>query len=184
MENYLEKHKILIDKAINIMKGISDPKHSIIHTKSVVEYTTKILENEEKANKEVCIIAAYWHDVGRSIQGKDHSIISADMLKSEMEKLNYESDFINKCYLAVYKHSWYDVPDTLEGIIVRDADKIDFIGVERWKHCIENNVKLDDVIKMFPRLRNDLIMLETSRKIYDEEVLKLVEFLHNNYYNK
>ena len=51
------------------------------------------------------------------------------MLKEEMTKLQYDNEIIEQCYLAIYKHSWYDMPETLEGIIVRDADKIDFIGM-------------------------------------------------------
>lgn len=66
----IEKNKNLIDKAVEIMKQVNDPKHSLSHMESVVKYTIEILRHEEKANKEVCIISAYWHDVDRSIQKK------------------------------------------------------------------------------------------------------------------
>lgn len=63
-----EKNKILLEKAIEIMKQVTDPKHSLSHVESVVNYTKEILEKVEQADKEVCIIAAYWHDVGRIVR--------------------------------------------------------------------------------------------------------------------
>lgn len=46
-----QKHKILIDKAIEIMKNVQDIKHSLSHVESVVTYTREILERVEKADK-------------------------------------------------------------------------------------------------------------------------------------
>lgn len=174
----LEKHKILIDKAIQIMETVEDVRHSLSHVESVVKYTMEILEHEENANKEICIISAYWHDVGRSIQAKGHDLISADMLKEEMEKLQYDRDFIEQCYLAVYKHSWKEMPGTLEGIIIRDADKIDFVGIERWKKSIEMKKRFGQILENLPILRNDILQLEISQKIYDREIVQLVKYLH------
>lgn len=175
----MEKNKNLIDKAVEIMKQVNDPKHSLSHMESVVKYTIEILRHEEKANKEVCIISAYWHDVGRSIQKKDHALLSANMLKEEMKKLQYDDEIIEQCYLAIYKHSWYDMPETLEGIIVRDADKIDFIGIGRWKQCIKEQNKCNSILELLPTLRSELLQLECSRKIYDIEVSKLIKYLHD-----
>ncbi len=125
---------------------------------------------------------------GRTIKKEGHALLSADMIREEMQKLNYDKEIINQCYLAIYKHSWYDMPETLEGLIVRDADKIDFVGIGRWKQCIEANNKLNSIIELLPKLRNDLLMLESSRNIYDKEVTELIKYLHeiifNNDYNK
>lgn len=69
------KHQILIEKAIAVMKQVDDPKHSLSHVLQVVDYTKEILEKVD-ADKEVCVIAAYWHDVGRIEQEKGHALIS------------------------------------------------------------------------------------------------------------
>lgn len=179
IDNIIKRHKILLEKASDIMKQVQDPMHSLSHMESVVKYTIEILKHGEQANKEVCIISAYWHDVGRIVQKKDHALISADMLKEEMQKMGYSKEIIEQCYLAIYKHSWYDMPETLEGMVVRDADKIDFIGIGRWKQCIEENHKCESIIKLLPKLRNELLQLKRSREIYDKEVVKLIEYLHN-----
>lgn len=179
IDNILQKHKILIDRAIQIMETVEDARHSLSHVESVVKYTMEILEHEENANKEICIISAYWHDVGRSIQAKGHALISANMLKEEMEKLQYDRDFIEQCYLAIYKHSWKKMPETLEGIIIRDADKIDFVGIDRWKKAVEMKKRFTMIIENMPILRNDILQLEISKKIYDREIVQLVKYLHD-----
>lgn len=121
---------------------------------------------------------------GRSIKKEGHALLSANMIREEMEKLNYDKEIINQCYLAIYKHSWYDMPETTEGLVVRDADKIDFIGIGRWKQCIEANNKLKSILELLPKLRNELLMLESSRKIYDKEVTELIKYLHNLIFEK
>ena len=172
-----EKYRELIEYAVEIMSKIEDPKHSISHMKSVVKYTKQILEEEKDADKEVCIISAYFHDVGRFFQDEGHEKISADLLVKKMRELGYDDILIDSCYKAIINHSWKDKPETLEGLIIRDADKIDFVGINRWERCIKNNISMDDIIELLPTLRNDILSLEISRKIYDIERAKLIKYL-------
>lgn len=174
-----KKHNVLIQKAIEIMKQVSDPKHSLSHIESVVGYTKEILKNMEEADKEVCIISAYWHDVGRMVQEKGHAEISANRLQEEMRSLGYDESFIQKCYQAIYKHSWKKKPETLEGIIIRDADKIDFVGIGRWKVCIEMDCRFSKILELLPMVRSDILKLECSKAIFDGEIAKLVVYLHD-----
>lgn len=174
-----QSNKELLQKAVEIMKTVPDFKHSLSHMESVVQYTKEILETVEEANKEVCLISAYWHDVGRKIQNEGHAKISADMLQEEMKNLEYDDELIRKCYLAIYKHGWKEEPETLEGIIIRDADKIDFVGIGRWKECIETNCSFHKILELLPRMRKDLLKLEISKKIFDREIAKLVVYLHD-----
>lgn len=173
------KFKKLLEKAIEIMKTVEDSKHSLSHVKAVVNYTKEILDKVEQANKEVCLISAYWHDVGRSVQEKGHAKLSADMLQEEMRNLGYQEEFIQKCYLAIYKHSWKEKPETLEGKIIRDADKIDFVGIGRWKQCIETNCKFNKILQLLPIMRKEVLELECSKQIFDREIAHLVVYLHD-----
>ena len=177
-----EKYRILIQKATSLMKIVPDPKHSLSHMYSVVNYTKEILI-KTKADKEVCIISAYWHDVGRTIQQKGHAKLSAEMLKTEMQNLGYDDEFVEKCYNAVCKHGWNEQPETLEGIIIRDADKIDFVGIGRWSQCIENDCKFTKILDLLPTMRKELLKLDCSKEIFDREIGKLVVFLHNKIFN-
>ena len=182
-DNIEEKYKLLISKAKEYMSSIDDKMHDISHMEDVVLYTKKILEKMElDVDREVCIISAYFHDVGRIKLNDGHEKLSADMLKEEMEKLNYDDSFIDKCYQAIIYHKWNMEPKTLEGKIVKDADKIGFIGLNRWKACIESKTSLDFIIELLPRVRDEFLYFPESRKIYDEEMIKLVEYLYRRNY--
>lgn len=114
---------------------------------------------------------------------KGHALVSADLLKEEMIKLDYNEEIIEKCYKAIYKHSWKAEPETIEGIIIRDADKIDFVGINRWKQAIDSNCKFGKVLQLLPTLRGDLLKLDISKKIFDREIANLVVFMHNKIFN-
>ena len=74
-------------------------------------------------------------------------------------------------------------PETLEGIIIRDADKIDFVGINRWKECIENGCRFEKILELLPTLRKDILKLEVSKEIFDREIGNLIAFLHDQIFN-
>lgn len=173
------KYKDLIEKARDMMEKVPDPKHSVSHMESVVKYTKEILQSDIEADKEVCILSAYWHDVGRIEGEKGHALLSAEILKNELEQAGYEKEFIENCYKAICKHGWYEMPETIEGKIIRDADKIDFVGIGRWKACIENNCKFTKILDMLPTLRKEIFEFEISKEIFDREIGLLIRYLHD-----
>ena len=67
--------------------------------------------------------------------------------------------------------------------IIRDADKLDFVGIGRWKECIKTNCKFNEVLNLLPTMREELLKLDVSKKIFDREIGKLVVFLHNQIFN-
>ena len=138
------RNEKIILKAKEYMSIISDFEHDINHMYDVVYYTKELLENLDiEKNKEVCIISAYWHDVGRTKADEGHEKISAEMLKKEMTLHGYDENLINQCYKAIEKHKWNMIPEIVEGLILKDADKLAWIGSGRWKSCLENGQKLD-----------------------------------------
>ena len=179
------KNKKLIDSAIEQTKKCdNDPLHFIGHTIDVVNYVKELLE-KIPANKEICIISAYWHDVGRSIIDKGHEEESGRMLKEEMSKLGYENKMIEECYSAVINHKRDSIPPTIEGKIVRDADKIAYIGKNRWKRCMEENPEaLDEIITVYlPILRDKILRLEYSKELFDRDmnsyIKKYIDIIKN-----
>ncbi len=184
MNDIESKHKDLIDIAINYMKSIKDYEHNENHMIDVVNYTKELLNVIDKdIDKEVCIISAYWHDVGRTKISTGHEKLSADMLKSEMIKLNYNEEFINKCYKAIENHKWNMTPETIEGLIIKDADKLAWLGLNRWKACIDNHQSLDEIINLLSKLRNEILYFDESKEIYDKDIIKLIKFLYEELYN-
>lgn len=174
-----KKYENLINISKDYMSKVDDPKHSTTHMESVVKYVKEILKFEKEADKEVCIVSAYWHDVGRIYGQEGHAKMSAKMIQEEMKKQNYDKNFIEKCVKAIENHSTSAQPETLEGIIVRDADKIDFVGISRWKFCIENNCRFNKILDRLPIMRTELLKLESSKQIFDREIGELIRYLHN-----
>lgn len=180
-----EKHRDLIDVAISYMSSINDKEHDINHMDDVVEYTKILLDNVKiDVDPDVCIICAYWHDVGRTKINKGHEKVSAEMLKEEMIKRNYPNEMIEKCVAAIEKHRWDMQPTTNEGLILKDADKLDFIGIKRWKSCIDNNQRLESIVDLLPDLRDKYMYFDEAKKIYDAEIVKLVRYLYEEMNNR
>ena len=69
-------------------------------------------------------------------------------------------------------------PETIEGLIVKDADKLAWIGIGRWKSCIQNNQRLDTIVELLPKLRNEILYFDESKRIYDEDIIKLIKLLY------
>lgn len=174
-----EKHQKLLSKAIDIMKSISDKEHDIIHMNHVLMNTKEILTLiDVSVDSEVSIIAAYWHDVGRSITEFGHEKVSAQMLQEEMIRLGYEKDFIESCYQAVINHRWDMEPLTIEGKVLKDADKLDFLGIERYERCLINHQKLDAIMEVLPILRNKVLYFSCSRQLYDQKIVELLTYFY------
>lgn len=171
------KHRKVINKAKSYINEIMDYKHDINHINDVVYFTKKILE-KTNANPEVCIICAYWHDVGRIKKEEGHEKLSALMLKEELIKENYDEDFIRECYDAIINHKYNMTPTTLNGIVIKDADKLAYLGKGRWRQCLVNKVDLTDIIDLLPRLRNNILTLDISKEIYDKEIIEILILLY------
>jgi HD superfamily phosphodiesterase len=181
--NYIDienKHKALIDTAINYLNQITDKEHDLNHTIDVVNFTKLILDKIDiDVNIEACIISAYWHDVGRLKKPQGHELLSATMLKEEMLKNNYPNNLIETCYKAIENHKWNMKPKTPEGLVIKDADKIAYIGPNRWQSIINNKKRIDEIISLLPEIRNNILYFSISKEIYDEFMVKLVIYLYN-----
>ena len=175
------KNEKIISKAKEYMSTISDYEHNINHMYDVVYYTKELLESLDiEKNKEVCIISAYWHDVGRIKADEGHERISAEMLKKEMTLQGYDENLINQCYKAIEKHKWNMMPETVEGLILKDADKLAWIGKGRWESCLENGQKLDSIVELLPKLKSEILYFKESKKIYDRDIVNLIKLLYKN----
>jgi len=179
-----EKHKILIEIAKSKMNRVEDKEHDVNHINDVVKNIKQILDNiDTDVNKEACIIGAYWHDVGRTKIGVGHEKLSATMLYEEMQKLNYDENFIDICTKAIEFHKWNMTPTTVEGWVVKDADKLAWIGSGRWESCLKNNQRLDTILQLLPNLRNDILHFDYTRNMYDDEIIEIVKLLYKRIYD-
>lgn len=175
-----KKYKDIIDIAKKYMQNIDDCEHDINHIHDVVYYTKLLIKKLNiDINVDVCIISAYWHDVGRIKIDAGHEKISAQMLKETMTIYKYDDILIDECCKAIENHKWNMLPKAKEGLIIKDADKLAWIGMGRWKSCLNSNQKLDLIIELLPKLRNDILYFDESKKIYDNDIVELIRLLYS-----
>ncbi len=106
-----------------------DYNHDIEHVERTVKFA-EILADNERADKDVCVIAAWLHDIGKAKNEEVHGDIGAMMAKPFLERLGFEVDFIEKVCHAIECHDSASVhkAKTIEAKVIFDADKLQAIG--------------------------------------------------------
>jgi predicted metal-dependent HD superfamily phosphohydrolase len=129
--------------------------HNLTHTKSVVKVVKDISDSENLTDeeKEIVIIAAWFHDVGYLETCDGHEEISIKYAKEFLEKENYSHENINKITQCILATKLPHLPKNLLDEILCDADihhigkkkffeKSDLLRLEIEKR---ENKKLDDI---------------------------------------
>ena len=165
--------------------------HGFSHVERVYNTCVKIGE-QLNANTKVLKIAAYLHDIGRIDEKEDppkrnHAEISATKAKEFLatNNFNLSQKDIDDIIHAINAHSFSNnlTPQTLEGKILSDADKLDAIGAigifRTIGFTLQNNGGIDQVIE---HLENkilklkDQMYLDYSKKIAEERHNIILEF--------
>ncbi len=111
----------------------NDPAHDFDHVMRVYTNAEKIC-NTEKANKKIVLTAALLHDIvsypKSDKRSKTSSIKSALKAKKILKELQYTKDEIKIISDAIESHSFSKnkTPETIEGKILQDADRLDALG--------------------------------------------------------
>ena len=119
------------NEIIKIMDN--DPAHDFDHIMRVYTNAKKIVK-EEKADEKLVLSAALLHDIvsypKSSTRSKFSSIDSAKKSKIILKKYGFSEKEITIISDAIKDHSFSQnkVPETLEGKILQDADRLDALG--------------------------------------------------------
>ena len=106
--------------------------HGLDHVLRVVSLCEAI-GNEEHADMEIVIPAAYLHDIARPAEaetGIPHEEEGARMAERFLRSIRYDEDAIGQITHAIRTHRYRsrDKPETLEARVLSDADKLDAMG--------------------------------------------------------
>ena len=128
-------------------------------------------------NKKLIETACWWHDVGR-LFSPIHEDLSGQIARANLLGLGFDSDKADMVYQAIRFHKWKMIPKTLEGHILRDADKLDFISIKRWKKCLKERSleHIVPIVELLPKLR-EILKLKASKEIYDKEIFYFLKEL-------
>ncbi|MBT6194985.1 MAG: HD domain-containing protein, partial [Nitrosopumilus sp.] len=119
------------DEVIKIMNN--DTAHDFDHVMRVYNNAQKIVK-KENANPKLILSAVLLHDIvsysKSSKRSKFSSIDSAKKSKIILKKYGFTNDEIIVISDAIAEHSFSQnkIPQTLEGKILQDADRLDALG--------------------------------------------------------
>lgn len=111
----------------------NDPAHDFDHILRVYKNAHQLCK-KEKINPRLVLSAAMLHDIvsyaKSDKRSKNSSIESAKKAKTILKKYNYSDDEITIIADAIRDHSFSrnKTPQTIEGKILQDADRLDAIG--------------------------------------------------------
>jgi len=123
----------LLQKQVKTMMDKNDPAHDFEHVLRVYANAERICK-KEKVDKKLVLTAVLLHDIisfpKSDIRSKISSTKSAIKAKKILQKLLYSNDEIKIITDAIESHSFSKnkTPNTLEGKILQDADRLDALG--------------------------------------------------------
>lgn len=125
----------ILDSIKNEIKEMvdNDSAHDFEHIMRVYKNAQKLCKTE-KANEKLVLSAALLHDMvsypKSDKRSKNSSTESAKKSKPLLEKYGFSKDEITIVSDAIRDHSFSKnkVPETLEGKILQDADRLDALG--------------------------------------------------------
>jgi len=146
------------------------------HTLRVVKMCEQI-GKEEEANMDILIPACYLHDVGRLISDDLKGHIQKGLILTQLilETLDYNEHTISAILTAIKHHNIDSKdPETLEGKILFDADKLELVGkfgMALWFKS-SGNMSLKDACTRYLGLAN---MVKEQRRslFYTQSAIKL-----------
>ena len=128
----MHEHGEILDFVRKHLSNSERGAHTFDHIKRVYAISMQIGEGLPISTR-VIQAAALLHDVGRPKEdesGISHSILSGEMSKPLLQKLGYTETEIEKILDAIRTHRFSEgiEPNSPEGRILSDADKLDAMG--------------------------------------------------------
>jgi len=148
-----QKIKTLLDKAVEFMSNSKDPGHGVEHINNLLGETDQFFKstgNKFKIDKEILVLAVYWHDVWKS-QIKPNwgnylflqlyeGLGSMFMFKTYARSVDLAPETIQSVSYAIRKHSAIQGlrAKTLEAQLLWDVDTLDAWNTQRTCSAFRN----------------------------------------------
>lgn len=169
-----------IAKAKSYYKNQQDVLHDLSHSERVAENARDLGASLGYKNLDFLELCAYWHDVARTLGKEPHEEAGAIMAKDDLLARGAGNRLANLAYEAIRFHKSTASPVTIEGKMIRDADKLDIFSVVRWQKCEEAgwNEEYDEDLKKtmdnLPRYPG-VFSYDYTKELYQERLPKFLE---------
>ncbi|MEM3555420.1 MAG: HD domain-containing protein [Candidatus Micrarchaeia archaeon] len=164
---------------------MKNPTHDFEHAKRVCSISLK-LAKEENADEEVVVAAALLHDVGYSIDEREHEEKSLEIAATLLGMTDFPKEKRERVIECIKHHRFSKGSEavSLEAKILQDADRIDAIGAVGIARCFlwsgEHRRVLKEAVKHFSekllKLRDEM-NTESGRRMAEERHRFMLEFL-------
>jgi len=185
MKNISELNRDFIEECHKCTIEANVPVHSWGHILDVIEALDNMLLSgigESDFSVEVCILACYAHDVGRISRKPRHEKESAIWAKEKLEEMSYPRYISERVYHAIINHRTSGIPKTLEGVIVRDADKLAWLGRQRLKKCLELGEPLPNLMGRLHLWKDQVLKLDVSKELSYDYLVKAINMYSKQIY--
>ena len=107
----------------------SDYNHDISHIIRTVTLA-KYIAKKEKADVDICVVAAWLHDIGQSIAFEKHNETGAKMARKFLLSIGMNKEFTDNVVHCIICHSTKRVKEaqTKEAKVLYDADMLQCLG--------------------------------------------------------
>jgi uncharacterized protein len=164
-----------------------DFSHGFDHVERVVKLCWQI-GNDEGADIEILIPAAYLHDIGRKLEEKDpkldHAVEGAKIARDFLIKIGYPKYHEVSYAISVHRFSGGFIPKTLEAKILQDADRLDALGAigiyRTIMYSTKNHRNIEDTIEHFEKkilTLKDTMQTPTAKRLALEKHKIVEEFV-------
>ena len=123
-----------------------DEAHGLDHHQRVWNNIKWIIKQEKLlVDREALEIAAWWHDV-------DKGTNNSRKLITALRHHHVPRARIETILTIIYQHSFEDTQTTIEGKILFDADKLEYVSLDRWKKfltMLQKNPSKQDTMKAY-----------------------------------
>jgi len=150
-------YKDSVAKAKSYYANNTDAIHDLTHSERVAENAKQIAKSLGYEDFDFLELCAYWHDVARTLHKEPHEEVGAVMAKEDLLSRGAGENEANKAYEGIRFHKSTASPITIEGKIIRDADKLDIYSIVRWenaRHSGWNETYAEDLRKTLDKVHN------------------------------
>ena len=181
------------DELLSSAEQFAHPAWGISHSQRVYELALELAEAEEaEVDQDALLAAAYLHDVGAlepyRQDGVDHAERSAQVADEVLPTLGFPSNKMPLVKEIILGHTLKaDPPTSIEAIVFRDADFLDFlgaigvarmlviVGIEDW--WIPNAKKAVSVIQRRCQELPDKLLTQPAQRIGKVRLAEMESFL-------
>ncbi len=186
----------ILCRLLPVIKQISyaimgnDPAHGWPHIERLESLIVELIENEgvdEMVDRCLLYTGLYLHDVGRSMPGdENHALKSASYAKSLLETLGVPESCIEDVVHVIKAHSFSlgIRAETLEAMILSDADKLDAlgaVGIARVFHtgCTMKRGFKESIKHFYEKIIRlpELLYLSSAKEVARERIKIIEAFL-------